>query len=69
MPFTLLIAVLLSAQTTDKKVNQVTPELFAKAANAKAMSLLEVDEIKYIISAKLVYQTQKPKTSNVYPKF
>ncbi|WP_334124242.1 endonuclease III [Empedobacter brevis] len=47
--FTLLIAVLLSAQTTDKKVNQVTPELFAKATNAKAMSLLEVDEIKYYI--------------------
>ena len=47
--FTLLIAVLLSAQTTDKKVNEVTPELFAKAANAKAMSLLEVDEIKYYI--------------------
>ncbi len=47
--FTLLIAVLLSAQTTDKKVNQVTPELFAKAANAKAMSLLEIDEIKYYI--------------------
>jgi len=47
--FTLLIAVLLSAQTTDKKVNQVTPELFAKASNAKAMSLLEVDEIKYYI--------------------
>lgn len=47
--FTLLIAVLLSAQTTDKKVNEVTPELFAKASNAKAMSLLEVDEIKYYI--------------------
>ncbi len=47
--FTLLIAVLLSAQTTDKKVNEVTPELFAKAANAKAMALLEVDEIKYYI--------------------
>lgn len=47
--FTLLIAVLLSAQTTDKKVNEVTPELFAKAANAKAMMLLEVDEIKHYI--------------------
>ncbi len=47
--FTLLIAVLLSAQTTDKKVNEVTPELFAKANNAKAMSLLEVDEIKELI--------------------
>lgn len=48
-PFTLLIAVLLSAQTTDKKVNEVTPDLFARAANAKAMSLLEVDEIKFLI--------------------
>src|SRR5690606_25520609 len=47
--FTLLIAVLLSAQTTDKKVNEVTPELFARANNAKAMSLLEVDEIKDLI--------------------
>lgn len=48
-PFTLLIAVLLSAQSTDKKVNEITPDLFARASNAKAMSLLEVDEIKEII--------------------
>lgn len=47
--FSLLISVLLSAQTTDKKVNEVTPELFAKARNAKAMSLLEIDEIKEFI--------------------
>lgn len=47
--FTLLIAVLLSAQTTDKKVNEVTPELFARAANAKAMAKLEVEEIKHYI--------------------
>lgn len=47
--FTLLIAVLLSAQTTDKKVNEITPEFFAKASNAKAMARLEVDEIKYYI--------------------
>lgn len=47
--FTMLIAVLLSAQTTDKKVNEVTPDLFARANNPKAMSLLEVDEIKYLI--------------------
>lgn len=47
--FTLLISVLLSAQTTDKKVNEVTPALFAKAANAKAMSRLEVGEIKELI--------------------
>lgn len=48
-PFTMLIAVLLSAQTTDKKVNEVTPDLFARATNAKAMSLLDVEEIKYLI--------------------
>src|SRR5690606_15185129 len=47
--FTLLISVLLSAQTTDKKVNEITPDLFARANNAKAMSLLEVDEIKELI--------------------
>ena len=47
--FTLLISVLLSAQSTDKKVNEITPELFARANNAKAMSLLEVDEIKDLI--------------------
>lgn len=47
--FSLLISVLLSAQTTDKKVNEVTPELYAKANNAKAMSRLEVDEIKEYI--------------------
>ena len=33
-PFTLLVAVLLSAQTTDKKVNEVTPALFARAGDA-----------------------------------
>ena len=48
-PFTLLVAVMLSAQTTDKKVNEVTPDLFARANNPKAMSLLEVDEIKHLI--------------------
>lgn len=47
--FTLLIAVLLSAQTTDKKVNEVTPDLFARANNPYAMAKLEVEEIKEII--------------------
>lgn len=44
--FTLLIAVLLSAQTTDKKVNEVTPALFARASTAEAMAGLEVEEIR-----------------------
>ena len=48
-PYTLLVAVMLSAQTTDKKVNEVTPALFAIAPNPYAMASLEVDEIKEII--------------------
>ena len=43
--YTLLIAVLLSAQTTDARVNLVTPALFARAATPQAMSELEVEEI------------------------
>ena len=47
--FQLLIAVLMSAQTTDKKVNQVTPELFEIAPNAELMSQLEAEKIQSII--------------------
>jgi endonuclease III len=48
-PYTLLIAVLLSAQCTDVRVNQVTPLLFAKADNPFDMVKMSVDEIKEII--------------------
>ena len=48
-PFTLLVAVALSAQTTDKKVNQVTPELFRIAGTPEQMAKLEVSEIKELI--------------------
>lgn len=48
-PFTLLIAVLLSARTTDKKVNEVTPRLFARAATPAAMATLSVEEIRELI--------------------
>ena len=44
-PFTLLIAVLLSAQCTDKKVNEVTPGLFAAGPDPAAMARLEESEI------------------------
>jgi endonuclease-3 len=44
-PYTLLVAVALSAQTTDKKVNQVTPELFAVAPTPDKMAALDPDEI------------------------
>lgn len=48
-PFTLLIAVLLSAQTTDAQVNKVTPALFARAATPHEVAKLDVDEILQFI--------------------
>ena len=48
-PYTLLVAVMLSAQTTDKKVNEVTPVLFEAAATPESMASLEVDRIHSII--------------------
>ena len=47
--FTLLVAVLLSAQCTDERVNTVTPILFKKAKNASEMSILSEDDIYKII--------------------
>ncbi|MCE3075200.1 endonuclease III domain-containing protein [Chryseobacterium gwangjuense] len=47
--YTLMVAVALSAQTTDKKVNQVTPDLFAVAGTPQRMAKLEVFEIKELI--------------------
>lgn len=48
-PYTLLIAVLLSAQCTDARVNQITPLLFARADNPADMVQLSVEEIREII--------------------
>lgn len=48
-PYTLLIAVLMSAQSTDVRVNQITPILFSKADNPYDMVKLTVDEIREII--------------------
>jgi endonuclease-3 len=48
-PYTLLIAVLLSAQCTDVRVNQITPLLFAKANNPYDMVKMSVEDIKTII--------------------
>jgi endonuclease-3 len=48
-PFTLLIAVLLSAQCTDERVNKVTPALFALADNPVDMAALEIEDIRNII--------------------
>lgn len=48
-PYTLLIAVLMSAQSTDARVNQITPLLFEKADNPYDMVKLSVDQIREII--------------------
>ncbi|MES2273703.1 MAG: endonuclease III [Chlamydiota bacterium] len=48
-PYTLLIAVLLSAQCTDVRVNQITPKLFALADTPQKMAALEAEEIEAII--------------------
>lgn len=48
-PYSLLVAVLLSAQCTDQRVNQVTPDLFAKAPTPELMVQLEVHEIQEMI--------------------
>lgn len=47
--YTLMVAVALSAQTTDKKVNQITPRLFAVADTPEKMATLSFEEIKELI--------------------
>lgn len=49
-PFTLLVAVVLSAQCTDAMVNRVTPELFRVAPDALSMSKMDVESIRKIIA-------------------
>jgi len=59
-PFQLLVAVVLSAQTTDKKVNEVTPALFEAAGSPQAMARLEPEQIKpYIRQLGLAPQKAK----------
>ena len=48
-PYTLLVAVALSAQTTDKKVNQITPALFEVAGTPEQMAALDPDRILELI--------------------
>ena len=47
--YTLLVAVMLSAQTTDKKVNEVTPELFRQGPTPEKMAALDVQQIQTLI--------------------
>lgn len=58
--FQLLVAVILSAQCTDKRVNQVTPELFRHYPDAKTMSQAEVDDVLEYVSS-VSYPNSKAK--------
>lgn len=62
-PFTLLIAVLLSAQSTDKGVNKATPALFEVADNAFKMEKLSQEEIKHYIRT---IGLNNAKSKNIY---
>lgn len=66
-PYTLLVAVMLSAQTTDKKVNQVTPKLFKYADTPEKMANLEIDFIKNLIQ-EIGLATTKAKNLNKMAK-
>lgn len=48
-PFQFLVSVILSAQTTDERVNQVTPELFASYPDARSLSKADLEDVKRII--------------------
>lgn len=59
-PFELIVAVILSAQCTDKRVNMVTPALFKKFPDAKSMAKASVDEVREIIKS-ISYPNSKAK--------
>lgn len=64
-PFTLTVAVALSAQTTDKKVNEVTPALFAKAGTPEKMAALSPEEILEFIRQVGLAPTKARNLSNM----
>ncbi|MBQ4505918.1 MAG: endonuclease III [Firmicutes bacterium] len=63
--FQLLVAVVLSAQTTDVSVNKVTPELFEKAPDPAAMAALDPKEIEEIIHSIGMYRTKAANISKL----
>ena len=63
--FQLLVSVVLSAQTTDKSVNQVSPALFAKAPDALAMSKLPEEDIQQMIRRIGMYKTKAANISKL----
>lgn len=63
--FQLLVAVVLSAQTTDKSVNQVTEVLFEKYPDAKAIAAIEEEELQQIIKRIGMYRTKAKNVLNL----
>jgi len=63
--FQLLVSVVLSAQTTDKSVNEVTPALFEKAPDAFSMSRLSPEEIQGLIKRIGMYRTKAASLSKL----
>jgi len=63
--FQLLVSVVLSAQTTDKSVNEVTPELFRRAPDARAMAELSAEEIQQLIRRIGMYRTKAANLSKL----
>ncbi|MEX2178999.1 MAG: endonuclease III [Gemmatimonadaceae bacterium] len=61
-PYELLVATILSAQCTDKRVNMVTPALFAKYPDAAALSIADTDELEAVIRSTGFFRT---KTKNL----
>ena len=64
-PFQLLIATRLSAQCTDKRVNMVTPALFARFPDAKAFANAEVAEVEGLIKTCGLYKTKAKDLVNI----
>jgi len=56
--FTLLCAVLLSAQCTDERVNKITPQLFKRAATPAAMAQIDIDELEALIRSCGLYRSK-----------
>lgn len=57
-PFTLLIAVMLSAQTTDVRVNLITPHLFAKYPDARALAQADIADVEEIVKSSGFFRTK-----------
>ena len=60
-PFEMAIAVMLSAQCTDERVNKTTPALFKKANTPEKMSKLSLEEIENIVKPCGFYKTKSKK--------